>query len=59
MLAEDTKGTLIPFTGKSMIRSEIGGAIAGMRTTLYVSLSVGLVILLIAAVIGLRAARAA
>jgi hypothetical protein len=43
---------------RGMLRSEIGGAIAGMRTTLYVSLAVGLLILLIAAVVGLRATRA-
>lgn len=42
---------------RQALRDEIGAAIAGMRSTLYISLAVGLVILLIAAFAGMRAAR--
>jgi hypothetical protein len=44
-------------TRREALRTEIGTAIAGMRSTLYISLAVGLVILLIAAVVGLRTSR--
>jgi hypothetical protein len=44
---------------RQTLREEIGDAIDGMRSTLYISLAVGLVILLIATIVGLRAARAA
>jgi hypothetical protein len=43
---------------RQRLRAEIGNAIEGMRSTLYFSLAAGLVILLVAAFVGMRALRA-
>jgi hypothetical protein len=44
---------------RTALRIEIEQAIAGMRTSIYVSLAVGLVVLLLAAFVGMRATRPA